>query len=290
MEARGQGDCFVVIADNQETDGLKTIDLGAGHSSGGETLCGRVITALKSQALLNESVGAGYIERNWPPALKESGAWPLASLRQSFLNGSLTRLLDPDTTLRGKIVEFVSRGDFGLASGQKPDLPAAQGTAQAGGTYERVWFNEPLEVDEVTFESGVFLLLKSKANSLKTVQEPGAEPEPTPGPEPTPVGGHGEPIPGPTPEPQPEPTPSAGTPACAGASAGRRTFRISGDVPPEIWNRLGTKVLPKLRGGSDLKIGIEFSVTIDGQLAQSFETDLKQMLEDLGLTGRIHVE
>ncbi len=87
---------FAVLADHQEPDGLKTIDLGAGHSSGSETLCGRVITALKSQALLNESVGAGYIERNWPPALKDTGAWPLASLRQSFLNGSLTRLLDPD--------------------------------------------------------------------------------------------------------------------------------------------------------------------------------------------------
>jgi len=260
---------FVVIADSQETDGLKTIDLGAGHSSGGETLCGRVITALKSQALLNESVGAGYIERNWPPALKESGAWPLASLRQSFLNGSLTRLLDPDTTLRGKIVEFVSRGDFGLASGQKPD-----------GTYERVWFNEPLGVDEVTFESGVFLLLKSKANSLNTVQEPEAEPEPASEPEPTPVEGPGEPLPGPSPEPGPEPTPSAGT----------RTFRISGDIPPEIWNRLGTKVLPKLRSGSNLNIGIEFSVTVDEPLSQSFENDLKQILEDLGLTGRIHVE
>ena len=69
---------FVVIADNQEPDGLKTIDLGAGHSSSGETLCGRVITALKSQALLNESVGAGYIERNWPPALRipAPGPWP----------------------------------------------------------------------------------------------------------------------------------------------------------------------------------------------------------------------
>jgi len=49
-------------------------------------------------------------------------------------------------------------------------------------------------------------------------------------------------------------------------------------------------VLPKLRGGSDLKSGIEFSVTIEGQLAQTFETDLKQILEDLGLTERIHVE
>src|SRR5947209_1634840 len=137
---------FAVVADGQESDGLKVIDLGAGHSSSGETLCGRVIAALKSEALLNESVGAGYIERNWPPALKESGAWPLASLRQSFLNGSLTRLLDPDVTLRNKIVEFVTRGDFGLASGKKAD-----------GAYERMWFQEMLAPAEVAFDADVFL-------------------------------------------------------------------------------------------------------------------------------------
>jgi Protein of unknown function (DUF499) len=72
---------FAVLADNHEPDGLKIIDLGAGHASSSESLCGRVIAALKSQALLNESVGAGYLERHWPPALKESGTWPLASLR-----------------------------------------------------------------------------------------------------------------------------------------------------------------------------------------------------------------
>jgi hypothetical protein len=147
---------FAIIFDSREADGLKAIDLGAGHASSGETLCGRIIAALKSQALLNESVGAGYLERNWPPALKQSGAWPLASLRQSFLNGSLTRLLDPDSILRNKIVEFVDKGDLGLASGQKPD-----------GTYDRVWFEEQISSDEVTFESGVFLLTKAKAKALK---------------------------------------------------------------------------------------------------------------------------
>lgn len=253
----------LVIADNQEPDGLKTIDLGAGHSSGAETLCGRVITALKSQELLNESIGAGYIERNWPPALKDSGAWPLASLRQSFLNGSLTRLLDPDTTLRSKIVELVSRGDFGLASGLKAD-----------GGYERVGFDEFIDTAEVTFESGVFLLLKAKAKAFKAKPEPGPA-VPGPGQDPEPV-----PTPESGPEPKPGPLPGAG----------KRTFRISGDVPPEIWNRLGTKVLPKLRSGSDLKIGIEFSVTVDGLNAQSLESDLRQMLEDLGLTGRIEIK
>jgi hypothetical protein len=243
-------------------DGLRAIDLGAGHSSGSETLCGRVITALKSQALLNESVGAGYIERNWPPALKDSGAWPLASLRQSFLNGSLTRLLNPDTILRGKIVEFVARGDFGLASGQKPD-----------GGYERVLFNELVDPADVTFESGVFLLSKAKAKAVM------ATPEPVPGV-----------VPKPSPTLEPTPEPDAGREQEPAPGAAKRTFRISGDVPPEIWNRLGTKVLPKLRSGSDLKIGIEFSVTVEGQLAKSFENDLKQILEDLGVTGRVTIE
>jgi len=253
---------FVVIADKQEPDGLKAIDLGAGHSSGSETLCGRVITALKSQALLDESVGAGYIERNWPPALKESGAWPLSSLRQSFLNGSLTRLIDPDTILRNKIVDFVSRGEFGLASGKK-----------AEGGYYRVVFNEFTDPADVIFESGVYLLLKSKANELKSSSEmpPSPEPEPAPSPEP--------PL-GPTPEPEPLPEPGAST----------RSFRIRGDVPPEIWNRLGTRILPKLRSGSDLKIGIEFTVTVDKQVERSFEADLKQILEDLNLTERIQID
>jgi len=57
--------------------------------------------------------------RRWPPALKEAGAWPLTSLRQSFLNGTLTRLIEPDSVLRRKIIEFVEHGDFGLASGTK---------------------------------------------------------------------------------------------------------------------------------------------------------------------------
>jgi hypothetical protein len=91
---------FVVFADNGEPDRIRAIDLGAGHSSSNETLSGRVLAALKSQGLLNETVGAGYIQRKWPPALADAGAWPLTGLRQSFLDGSLTRLLDPDKVLR----------------------------------------------------------------------------------------------------------------------------------------------------------------------------------------------
>jgi hypothetical protein len=253
---------YAVIFDSKEADGLKPIDLGAGHASSGETLCGRVITALKSKALLNESVGAGYIERNWPPALKDSGAWPLASLRQSFLNGSLTRLLDPDTTLRSKIVEFVGRGDFGLASGQK-----------SAGAYERIWFEEPISLDEVTFEAGVFLLTKAKAKALKAGMklEPGVV-----------VGPVLEPVIDEFKEREKEKELAPGTQT--------RTLRLVGTVPPEIWNRLGTKIIPKLKSGSDLKIGVDFSVTINVDSVRSIESDLRQILEDLGLKGKINIE
>src|SRR5258708_32412223 len=72
---------FAVVWDAHEADDLKVIDLGAGHSSSGETLCGRVIGALKSEVLLNESVGAGYIQRNCPPPFQQPAACPLPSLR-----------------------------------------------------------------------------------------------------------------------------------------------------------------------------------------------------------------
>jgi len=261
---------YVVISDNQEPDGLKIIDLGAGHSSGGETLCGRVIAALKSHALLNESVGAGYIERNWPPALKPEGAWPLASLRQSFLNGSLTRLIDPDAILRGKIVEFVAKGEFGLGSGRKPD-----------GGYERVWFEELLAQDEVAFEPGVFLLLKAKAKALRL----SAVPKPGDGVE----GGAGaEPGSETAPVPIPPQSPAPGTGSTL--AAGIQKFLISGFVAPEVWNRLGTKVIPKLRSGSDISIGVQFAVSIDTNAAHNFEAELRQILEDLGLSDLITIE
>ena len=253
---------FAVVADGQDTDGLKVIDLGAGHSSSGETLCGRVISALKSEALLNEFVGAGYIERNWPPALKESAAWPLASLRQSFLDGSLTRLIDPEAILRRQITAFVENGDFGLASGAKND-----------GTYSRLWYDEPIRQEEVAFESGVLLLTKAKAEELKTVLAGPAHPQPGPQPGPSPE-------PEPEPEPDPEPTPGAE----------KTILRLTGTVPPELWNRLGTRVLPKLRSGDDLSAGIEFSVSVNSQFARNMEAELQQILDELGLSNTIRVQ
>jgi hypothetical protein len=254
---------------------LKVIDLGAGHSSSSETLCGRVLSALKSQALLNESIGAGYLERNWPPAFKESGAWPLASLRQSFLNGSLTRLVDPDATLKSKIVEFIKHGDFGLASGQKAD-----------GSYERVWFREPVDPDEVSFEAGVFLLLKATAERLKG--EKPAQPLSSPA-APTPTFAQVlEPSSALRPDvPRSEAT---STPATVEPAAASHTLRITGSIPSESWNRFGTSLLSKLRAHQQkIEIEISLSATVPSNMADSLVTELRQILTELGLANSIRI-
>ena len=246
---------FVVLGDAQAADGLRVIDLGAGHSSGSETLCGRVVAALKSEALLDESVGAGYIDRHWPPAFYDTGAWPLNSLRLSFLNGVLTRLIDPDTVLRRRILDFVGSGDFGLASGDGGDAQ-----------YQRVWYKESVRAEEVVFESGVFLLTKAKAEQLRSskvaLDPPSDPPQPLP------------------PEPPLDPPPPGQ----------KRTLRLTGTVPPEVWNRLGTKILTRLRSEDDLSVGVVFSVTVDAALAKNLELELRQGLADLGLSDQVHVD
>ncbi len=264
---------WMVIADASESDGLKAIDLGAGHSSSSESLCGRVISTLKSSALLNESVGAGYLERNWPPALKADGAWPLVSLRQSFLDGSLTRLVDPDAVLRRKIVEFVAKGDFGLGSGRRAD-----------GRFERASFRETVSPEDVMFEADVYLLTRGLVEKLKA--PPAPEPEPPPGPGSRSDGsGDGPPAPGPEPDLPPGPEPP--TPPEPQA---RRSLRIHGDIPPEVWNRVGTRLLTKLRTGGDLKVGVTFELTTDGPGTDALLADLRQILDDLQLGERLQID
>ena len=266
-------DIFVVIADGSEPDGLKGIDLGAGHSSGSESLCGRVISALKSSALLNESVGAGYLERNWPPAFKKDGVWPLLSLRQSFLDGSLTRLVDPDAVLRRRIVEFVAKGDFGLGSGRGAD-----------GRFERLWFRETVGSEDVMFESDVYLLAPGLAEGLKApVVPPPAKPAGQEGDPTVPTGGSTGPGPGSNVRTDPEPPVRPEPPAT-------RSLRIHGDIPPEVWNRVGTRLLPKLRSGRDLKVGVTFKLMTDGPASDALLAALRQILDDLQLADRIAID
>ena len=252
---------FVVLSDPQAKDSLRVVDLGAGHASSGDSLRSRVVAALKAEALLNDGVGAGYIARNWPPALQTTGAWPLAGLRQSFLDGSLTRLIDPDAILRQRIVDFVSAGEFGLASGGTPE-----------GGYVRLWYHEPVSADDVTFDADVYLIAKEKAQELTT--------EPEPAPEPPKSGADNG--------PHPDVPPTKPTSEPAGPQ--QATLRVSGNIPPEVWNKLGISLLSKLRSGDSLDVHVDFTMRLRTALADTRASELKQALRDLGIGERLRVE
>jgi hypothetical protein len=252
---------FIVVSDAKSPTGLKVIDLGAGHASSSETLCGRIIGELKNDGLLNEVIGAGYLDRHWPPAFKDSGAWPLASLRQSFLNGTLTRLIDPDPVLRTRIAEFVSAGEFGLASGAEPD-----------GKYRRVWFREDVGPAEIAFEADVYLLTKAPAGKLKSPETiPISPSEPEPVPPTTPA----------TPEtPRPD----------GGGIGSHAIISVAGSIPPEQWNRLGTRLLPKMRAAGTVTASIRLEIKLDESKAPTLSTELRQIVDENGLSATVRVE
>ena len=123
------------------------------------------------------------------------------------------------------------------------------------------------------FEANVFLLTKAKAKALrnKTKTEPIIESEPKPSEiEPTIIEPFDEPKTGPTSQ--------------------AVMLSLKGSIPPEMWNRLGTKLIPKLRSGSELTAQVSFSVSLDSKSVASFESELRQILGDLGLADKIRIE
>jgi len=121
----------------------------------------------------------------------------------------------------------------------------------------------------------VFLLTKAKAKALKTKSEKPTIPEVKPEIVSQPEVVSTEETEG---EKLPDTSPKS------------KTLRLAGPVPSELWNRLATKLLPSLRSGDDLKIGIEFTVTVKAEVVQGLEADLRQALEDLGIQDRIKIE
>ena len=62
------------------------------------------------------------------------------------------------------------------------------------------------------------------------------------------------------------------------------TLLVSGTVPSESWNRVGMKLVPKLRvAHSAPRISVEFSVRVGTSVAGSLEAELRRVLDDLGL-------
>ena len=153
------------------------------------------------------------------------------------------------------------KGEFGLASGGDPSTG-----------YSRVWFKELMPPDEVAFDPDVYLLSGAKAKALKLRAEMPGEVGDSTGSTPT------DPVRSPAPD------------AVVTVTAGKQQIRIVGAIPPEVWNRLGTKLIPKLKAGINLKLSLSLTLETEGAEAQQLISDLKQAIDDLGLSDTLKLE
>ena len=71
--------------------------------------------------------------------------------------------------------------------------------------------------------------------------------------------------------------------------AKNRTLRIYGEIPTEVWQRLGRTLIPKLKSGTDLHVGLDVSLSLDADGAQ-LRHEIQQILQDLKLETKVKVE
>lgn len=134
--------------------------------------------------------------------------------------------------------------------------------------------------DEVEFSPGVFLLRKEVAATLKS----GAPLQPVPAqpPEPAP--------PSPSAPGAPPPAVGSAAPTASAPAVGTCTLRLLGCVPPEMWNRLGTRILPRLRGEGELRIDVSFEAVVAADRKGLLADELRHALQELGVDGVMRVE
>jgi hypothetical protein len=235
---------------------LKDMPLGQLHPSEAKSITSAILARLRHDSLLSREIGASYIERNWPPALKDSGLWPLASLKAAFFQGYFTRLEKTEDTLRQTIFRAVSQGTLGLACGKDVNQ------------FDRVWFKETVELPDITFDYETYLLMAKKAKALKeAAAEPPTGKQPTPPTKPSMV----------TP---PVELPLGQTPGQPPTEPPSPVVCWQGQLKREQWNLFSLKVLTRLAQAED----VEIAVKVRAKLKEAQTVDLlNAALKELGI-------
>ena|GEM_PF-6692262 len=67
-------------------------------------------------------------------------------------------------------------------------------------------------------------------------------------------------------------------------------LRVRGAVTPEVWDKLGVRLRPKLRNGKQLRLGLDFECEFPSEDANAIQTELRQAVADLRLAGQLQVD
>jgi hypothetical protein len=239
-----------------EDNELQEVDLGLLHSSAAESLVGFIVSRLKQDGLLEESVGPDFLVRNWPPALEE---WNTKAVRDAFFaSPKFPRLLDPNV-LKETIARGVQEGKFGYRGSQS--MP--------------IVIDEPsFRAEDVEISDQVVLLPRNKAVALK-----GTLPSPT----------EGEYAPQLAKEPKTAQKELSATPELISPPI-KSQLAWEGELPPQKWTNFYMKVLTRFATDPSLRLHVRFKVAPESGITQQQLEDIKRALEELGLSAEFLAE
>lgn len=240
----------VVITDRSQSDDLRVVNVGDRSADTETSTAQHIITKLRAAAILSDSAGSGYLVRVWPPAFRDSGTWPLSSLLQNFFTGSLTRLLDAEVALREAIRSGVAAGDFALGAGLQGD-----------GSFERIWRQELCPAEAIRFDANHALLDGTQGSGSNHDSDKLTDRSAVPG----------------------------GSEASPAESQTGGQISITGSIPPELWNRIGTKILARLKSAGNVKVDVSITAACDETSGAELVETLRQTLSDLGIADRVDV-
>jgi hypothetical protein len=239
-----------------EDGGIREVDLGLLHSSAAESLVGLIVSRLKQEGLLEESISPDFLVRNWPPALTE---WTTKAVRDTFFaSPQFPRLLNPEI-LRDTIAEGVKAGKFGY-------IGKAHGGYQGTPIIEDLGFG-PANVE---ISDQVVLLPRGKATALKA-------PPPPPGELKRSSQAAEEPVVKTEPAGAPEPV------SVVPPMPSKRRLSWEGELPPQKWTNFYMKVLTRFATDPSLRLRVRFEVAPEAGVTQTQLEEIRAALQELGL-------
>jgi len=237
-----------------EENDLREVDLGLLHPSAAESLTGLMISRLKQEGLVEETVSPDFLVRHWPPALEE---WSTKAVRDTFFaSPRFPRLLHPEV-LKDTIARGVQEGKFGYASKGYEDYPGEVACEDPGFRRE-----------DVEISDEVVLISREKARTLKEKAIPSSV-------KPSPLPSVAEPSAPPSrssskPEPEWVPPPAI-----------RCRLSWEGDLPPQKWSQFYLKVLTHFATDPNLRLRVRFEVAPEGGIPPNRLEEIEAALREL---------
>ncbi len=243
---------------------LRRIDLGKINSGAADSLADLIVSRLRQQDLLTDSVSLNTLMRNWPPALPE---WTTRSLRDAFYaSPKFPRLSNPDI-VKTTIARGVTEGQLAYAG-------------RRGDKYEPFVFRKQTSASEIELGDDLVVLRREDAEKIQAAIDLGQPAKPSSIPPKQSISQQMLWV---------RDSVSPKEVASPDSTRSVRGFQWEGDVPWQKWSQFYSKVFSRFsqRG---LKLHVIAELVPTGGVSDQEVQDTRTALQELGLVDQLKLK